>query len=289
MKLYSFLIILLVISGCELYTQDDFEEQYVVEAYLIANAQLPHVRVSNTTPLEEHYSFRNVALSNASVEIRLIDTDEIFPFKFQSKGVYRPVNNHTVRPEAVYELSVSFPNGDVVRSTTRVPGNFDTVNNPRREYIYQEEQVEITVNTSSYPGRQSFYVFTVNALDPSDESLTPFYRDIINDQDGDISNFHVNSSGIVNEDNYKQDENGLITLNVPWLAIAFFGPNDIIANAVDDNLYEFIRSQEVQTGGSTLPPGEIQNINYNVEGGIGIFGSMASDTNRVTITMPESE
>lgn len=290
MKLhYYFFIFLVVLSGCELYTQDDFEEHYVVESYLIANAPLPNVRVSHTLPLEEQYSFEKTALNNASVEIRLVDTGETFTFNLQSDGVYSPADFHTVKPEGVYELHVSFSNGDIVRSTTRVPGDFNTVNDPEGEYVYQKEQVEITVDSSAYPGRQSYYVFTINAVNPSEEKLTPFYRDIIEDQDGSISNFYVNSSGIVNEGNYEQDENGFITLNVPWLAIAFSGPNDIIANAIDDNMYDFIRSQDVQTGGSTLPPGEIQNISYNVEGGIGIFGSMASDTNRVVIVTPESE
>jgi len=52
-------------------------------------------------------------------------------------------------------------------------------------------------------------------------------------------------------------------------------------------MYDFLRSQSVQTGGSTLSPGEIQNIDYNVEGGIGIFGSMASDTIAVNILEPQ--
>jgi hypothetical protein len=53
-------------------------------------------------------------------------------------------------------------------------------------------------------------------------------------------------------------------------------------------MYDFLRSQDVQTGGSTLSPGEIQNIRYNINGGIGIFGSMAADTNRVFIERSEN-
>ena len=47
------------------------------------------------------------------------------------------------------------------------------------------------------------------------------------------------------------------------------------ASAVDDNLFDFIRSQSVQQGGSTLAPGEIPNVLDHIEGGTGIFGSLA--------------
>lgn len=292
MKLHCyFLVILLLVSGCDLYTQDEFEEHYVVESYLIANAELPPVRVSHTMPLEEEYTFEKTALSNASVEIRLLNSEneieETFAFNLLSEGVYRPVDDHTVKAGNTYELHVSFPNDDVVLSRTRVPGDLKTVRQPKDLYRYQEEQIKIIVEPSSYPDRQAYYVFTVNALDPEEENLTPFYRSLIEDQEAEITNFRINSSGIVNEGNYQRDENGNISLDVPWLAIAFEGVNEIIANAIDDNMYDFIRSQDVQTGGSTLPPGEIQNINYHVDGGIGIFGSMASDTNRVAIVIPD--
>ena len=41
------------------------------------------------------------------------------------------------------------------------------------------------------------------------------------------------------------------------VAIIFYGPNRIFANALDDNLYDYIRSQSIQQGGSTFSPGEI--------------------------------
>ncbi len=49
------------------------------------------------------------------------------------------------------------------------------------------------------------------------------------------------------------------------------------------NMYDFYRSRDIQGGGSTLSPGEFQNVIYNIDGGIGVFGSMASDTVLVTV------
>lgn len=286
-------IICLLVAGCELYTQDDFREFYVVESYLVANRPLPDLRISKTLPLEEKYRFEEAALNDATAEIRRLASNgevvEVFEYSLRESGIYRAETQHSVRPETRYELHIRFSNGDSLYSTTFVPGAFTTLNELKDDYIYQHEQIEITVEPSFYPGRQSYYVFSVSAQNTRFQNLTPFYRSLIEEQNADTSNFYLNSSGIVNEENYERDEEGNITLHVPWLAIAFLGNNDIIINAIDDNMYDFLRSQDVQTGGSTLPPGEIQNIHYNVEGGIGIFGSLASDTNTVFIRNPSQD
>ena len=94
----------------------------------------------------------------------------------------------------------------------------------------------------------------------------------------------ITESPIINEGNYEINENGTITVKLPWLAVAFFGPNRLTANALDDNMFDFIRSQTVQQGGSTLAPGEIPNVIDRVEGGTGIFGSLARSSYEVLIT-----
>lgn len=287
------LFITACIISCDLYQQDEFEEQYVVESYLIANNNLPQVRISRTLSIQAEYTFENVAVNDANVEIRLLNRsgfiEETYAYIFQSAGVYVPSNPEPVLSSRFYELYVTFSNNnDVIRSATFVPGQFHTVNNVVDSIEYQDpRQVVIHTTASNYPGRQSYFIFNVNAINPRFKNLTPFYADLVEEQDQEISDFYKNSSGIVNEENYDHNSDGTLTLRVPWLAVAFYENNEIIANAIDDNMYDFIRSQRVQSGGSTLPPGEFQNVIYNVEGGIGIFGSMATDTVRVYIRRNE--
>ena len=291
-KLPSILAMLVLISGCELYQQDSYQELYVVESYLVADSFLPLVRLSTTGPIEDTYTFADNAISGATVEIRKLNADstvaETFSYEQQLPGIYTSVTNAKVEDQRLYRLHVTTPGGDIITSTTYVPGNFTTINELENRYTYQSEnQVAVTTTPSSYnTNRQTYYIFTVNATDPDTVNLTPFYRDQVLEEGTKIEDFYINSSGIINESNYERNENGTITLRVPWLAIAFFETNEVIANAIDDNMYDFLRSQDVQTGGFTLSPGEIQNIRYNIEGGIGIFGSMASDTNQVYISRP---
>ncbi|WP_138430366.1 DUF4249 family protein [Fodinibius saliphilus] len=293
-KLSILLFATFLLFSCELYEQDEYQEYYVVESYLIADNELPEVRLSTTSPITDKYTFKENALSNANVEIRRLNPDssvaETYPYAEQDFGVYAPQLNVTVRDEQLYGLHVTTPKGDEITATTFVPGNFETVNELQDQYIYQgSQQVEVITTPSQYlSNRQTYYIFTINVVNPDTASLTPFYMDQVLNDGTNIEEFYINSSGIINEKNYQRNENNNIELTVPWLAIAFYDTNDVIANAIDNNMYDFLRSQDVQTGGSTLSPGEIQNIHYNINGGIGIFGSMASDTNRVFIARPNS-
>lgn len=286
------LFVLMTTFGCELYRQDEYQEYYVVESYLIANGQLPQVRLSTTNPIDETYSFEDNALSGAEVELQMLNTDssviETYIYQQQRAGIYLPTANASVRDRQLYQLKITTANGDQISSITYVPGDFETLNDLKSSYEYQsKDQIQLVTTPSTYiTDRQTYYVFNVNAVSPSPDKLTPFYADQVSDDDTDIEEFYINSSGIVNEQNYERNEDNTITLDLPWLGIAFYGTNDIITNAIDDNLYDFLRSHETQSGGTSLSPGEIQNLRYNINGGIGIFGSMASDTNRVFITRP---
>jgi hypothetical protein len=287
--------IFIFFAGCELYEQDSYQEYYVVEAYLIANDILPELRLSTTTPVEQEYEFEDNAVVSAEAEIRLLNPDssiaQVYPYEEFQDGIYVPQVTVNVQSERLYQLHVVTQANDTISATTYVPGSFETVNELQSRYTYQsEEQIEVTTTPSSYiSGRQTFYIFSVNVIDPDSANLTPFYRDLVFEQENEISGYYINSSGIINEGNYDRNENGNITLTVPWLAVAFYETNDIVASAIDNNMYDFLRSQDVQTGGSNLSPGEIQNVRYNVNGGIGIFGSLAADTNRVYIERPQPQ
>lgn len=268
----------------------------MVESYLVAGSPLPDVLLSRTMPIKEKYSYEEAAINNASVEIRLLRPDSTiqqrYEYRLGDKGLYYAANPPLVKEQRLYQLFITLPNGDSIEAKTYVPGNFDTVNRNELpdEYLYQgDRQIQLKVTPSQYlTDRQTFYIFTVNAISPDSSELTPFYRDLVFEQDNALENFSINSSGIINEANYDRNADNTISLKVPWLSFAFYGTNKVIINAIDDNMYDFLRTQEGQTGGPSISPGEIQNIRYHVNGGIGIFGSMASDTNRFRILRPDN-
>jgi hypothetical protein len=160
-----------------------------------------------------------------------------------------------------------------------VPDDFNAKLVSSQSLVYQgSELIHLNISRSFYPGRSSYYIFTANAINPSAKRLTPYYDFLINTSGNYISDYYINSSDIKNEENYKFNDNGTLDVKLAWGLIAFYGSNKIVINTIDDNMYDFVRSWNVQTGGSILPPGQAQNIIYHVKGGIGIFGGMASDT-----------
>lgn len=290
--LILFFALLINVFGCDLYEQNNYQEYYVIESYLVAHNLMPRVRLSTTSRITEKYNFEDQAVSDADVKIHLLNTDgsiaETYQYLEARAGIYGTSAPALVQDQHWYRLHVTTASGDEITSTTYVPEGFNTVNQLQPRYLYQgSQQIEITATPSSYiTGRPTYYLFNVNVVHPTPDNLTPFYKDLIADQNNDIASYYQNSSGIITERNYHYNADGNIELKVPWLTVAFFDSNDVVVSAIDDNLYHFLRSQDVQSGGFSLSPGEIQNIRYNVNGGIGIFGSISTDTNRVFIVRP---
>lgn len=296
MKIYYLASVLLIagLIGCDVYSQDEYQEYYVVESYLIADNPLQQVRLSTTAPIDQFYSFSSVAVAGADVQVRLLAPDgatveDIFTYSSDSAGIYYPDQIHQVQPLRTYELFITIPGAnEEVSAKAFVPDTFSVLSQVLDTLIYQStEQLEVTVAESIYPGRQNIFIFNTLSLQPTIENLTPIYAELLDlDEPEDIQEASNTSSGLLNAANFTQNSDGSTTIRYPWIAVAFYGDNNIVASTVDDNLYDYIRSADVQLGGSTLSPGEIQNVITNVKGGIGIFGALASDTIQTFIKPP---
>lgn len=290
----TFLLFASIMISCDLYPQDEYEEFYVVESYLVANRQLPLLKLSTTAPATEVYNFDNLGVNNATVQVFLLEgeegtnTEQVFSYTNTAPGIYEATVQHDVLPARTYQLNITFPDpSEEVNAFTIVPDTFSVIGGVPASIVYQSsEQLEVTLSESSYPGRQNVYIFNTIASNPVFENLTPLYADFYEDED-DLDDFANLSSGILNEANFDDNPDGTVTIRYPWLAVAYFGDSKIVANTIDDNIYDFVRSQSVQLGGSTLSPGEIQNVIYRMEGAIGVFGAMASDTIRTDILRPD--
>lgn len=299
MKSCLFLILCLVtFNSCDPYAQDEYEEYYVIEGYLVADNLLPPVYVSNTGPVEDKYHWGGKSfVNNAQVEVHLLETgsdskpEDIFEYELYGNGKYESKTSHKVIPTRTYALRVTFPESDEkITAHTIVPDTFKVVEGVQDSVTYKSSnQLDITVTESFYPGRQNIFLFNAVSLTPEEDKLTPEYLERFEDggrNPKELNVFANLSSDIINEGNFRENSNNTFTIKYPWNGFSFFEENLLIANTIDDNVYDFIRSQDVQLGGSTLSPGEIQNVIYNIEGGIGVFGAIASDTVAVFLKRP---
>ncbi len=295
----TFILILLAlvfgITSCDINESDSFFEEYIVEAYLIAGETLPEVRLSTTVPFGTAYIFTDQAVTNANVRIERLDLNEnvLEAFSYQMSGgpgIYRESGQtHMVQAASVYQLTVDI-GGDIIRAQTFVPDTFRIVETNADTILYQGgEQLEFTVTPSFYPGRQNVFLFSTQAFDVRMDNLTPFQADIFDEEEDQLENLRINESPPVNEGNFEVNSDGTITIRLPWIAVNFYGRNLISANAIDQNMWDFVRSQEIQNGASTLSPGEIPNVVEYIEGGVGIFGSLARVSKEIFIIRPPNQ
>lgn len=280
------LLSVLILASCSAYEQDGYAERYVVAGTLVAGETFPEISCSRTVPINQAYDPAAAAVRNAVVRVLELDGAgnpvDVILFSESMPGIYATVDPATVKPLTRYRLEVDIPGETrLITGTTLVPDTFRvrTLNNTTLPY-QGSEQFLANLSASEYPGRQTFYVITTTALDTT-LGLTPLYESLPRDQRSEAV---VTSSGIINAENYVALPDGSIDLKYPWLALAYFGENRITFNAIDDNLYDFIRSASVQLGGSTTSPGEIENVISRLDGAMGYFGSVARATTTVTVT-----
>lgn len=292
------LLLALLVSACDSAGPGEFESEVVVEGYLEAGRRLPDLRLSRSVPLDAVYNSEEAGVENADVEIRLLDhegqIEAVYDYRMSngSAGLYFPAtgwnDTPTVKPLRTYELHAVVPGRPTpVVSRTLVPDTFFVaeVSADSIEYL-SPNHLTFDLSPTQYPGRQNIFLVTTIALDGRRDQLVPFARGFLEDSDLTIEDLRERTAPILNEANFERNADGFLQVRFPWIGIYFYGRNEILMSAIDDNLYDFVRSQSVQQGGSTLPPGEIPNVLEHIEGGRGIFGSYARASVQVFVLRP---
>jgi len=301
------LLIVVFIAGCDSASPSEHSEELVVEAYLVAGQELPPVWLTKTIDVEDRFTSGSAAVSEASVSISLLsESGQVaeriqYVRTFDEPGKYIPVADHLVQHSQTYRLDADAGgNMDAVRAETSVPQAFELIESSHVEIEYKDPaQWSMLVTQSSHANRQAVFVFTMESLDASVETLVnPYFEFYFDDEDpderegleffpGDIEELLRFSSPPINEGNYEVFSDGTLRVKLPWFAVPFYGRVQVTMSTLDDNLYDFQRYQQVQQGGGLLSPGELPNVVDPVEGGGGIFGSMARVSDIVTV-LPEA-
>jgi hypothetical protein len=278
--------------SCENLKEDKYVKQYVVESYLVGNNEFPEFYLTKTLPIDEEFSLERAGINSGKLKIYELDETQkridsvAYEKEDSTPGVYIPIQYKLVKPATEYEfvIYIEEDNNHKVSGKTFVPGAFEAVSSNADTVMYQsDDQLSITYTPSYYPNRQSYYILTVVAKDTTG-SLTPFYNEVTKDGQPTRAELQKNSSNILTEANFQLDAQGNVSIALPWLAVAFYGEHEIIAHTIDENLYDFNRSRDVQFGGSTVSPGEIYDILDSIDGGTGVFGSMYRITSPVFIS-----
>lgn len=278
------LAVLGLLAACDSVDAGEFKEEYVVEAYLVANEPLGTVRLSRTAPLDVDFDATALAVSNAQVAVEALAPDGSVTARYvyaevdTIPGLYRAVRGSIAEPLRTYRLDVTTPDGSAIGGETTVPGAFEVLAVNADTLVYQGgTQLEIVVTRSQFPGRdQTYFTVVTTAAEVREDLLVPFAASLFEEADDlTLEDLETSGSPPFNEGNFDINPDNTLTIAYPWFGVAFYGLNHISLNAVDDNLYDFLRSGSIQQGGSTFSPGEIPDVITRLDGAVGIFGSYA--------------
>ncbi len=280
------ILLLILLTACTVANTSTFHPQYVVQAYLIADNSLPGIRLSSTVAPGDKYVQRDVAVSDATLEVQLLKDDsgieKVFRYQYSDNGIYMPDTNAIVLPGRTYKLYITFPgNNTRISAETTVPDAFKIISVSEDTVTYnQNEPIRFLASRIS-GSNNSKYLFNVISQNPI--TLTPYYKHQLDVDGNKTPAWYLNvQSGILNGSFFTQTGND-IELRLPWDVIAFYGSNLVIPNIIDTNLYDFIRSSNTSDENKQLSSGYINEIIYHIDGGIGIFGSMSRDSLMVYI------
>ena len=317
-------LLTLAAAGCDGSVDDDFTPQLVVSAFLGTAEPLPEARLARTTRLTAVFDPAAAAVEGAEVTITLLAPDgsdeAVYAYTYSGKlGLYLPDDREaTVLELRTYRLDLTGPDGERLTAQTTVPPDYDLIEPPADSVVYDGGTgPEVRVTQSSTEDRLAAFVGSVRARAPDDfeevqidgetryRSLNlpgrfrpvPLFQrflDCAEAEDGHLvceedplqDGVVVGTSPVLNEESYEDLGDGTIRVRVPFLAFGYYGPYDLTLVSLDEAFQDFVQTQAIQGGGSTLSPGEIPNVTTNVEGGLGVFGSFSRETVTTTIVPP---
>jgi TusA-related sulfurtransferase len=271
----------------------------VVDAVLEVGKLFPPVYLTRTLAPDEPYSYEAASIHGAAVSI---ETDNArFEYGEDVKGRYLLLNiigsldcSGLVCPSTTYRLTAVLPDGTTLRATTTTPAAVDvrewvlldssgqtveqvleTFNDSlstdevfaRNQLIYTQGLVEIRPGATPVVG----WEIGLSSLDTGSRLLPNV--DFLNESD--LKNF----TRVSNSPPFYADGK---PLRVPWFAVYYEGRYIMRLYSMDRNWYDLARTDPAIGSGGFGFGGETGDTStrpiFHVEGGIGLFGSMAADS-----------
>jgi len=291
----------LVVAGCsgerQLFSPVDVD-RLVVYTMLYVDQRFPEVVLYRTQPPEQTFDLLDASERGAAVTIQYGSVMVYYQETWMA-GRYRysfsiPSVPDVVLPETTYRLQVQTQSGEELSATTTTPPRLsvsdwvllddggvavdrrlktfaelgDSVySTPENQLVYSEGLLEAWVN----PVKTAAYQAGIYSLDLfSDFVIDPEFLD-----EDDFAEFERNiaSPPILPSET---------AIRLPWFAIYFEGRYKIKIFAVDANWYDLARTVPDLGGGGGAFGGnagdDFARPTFNVDGGIGIFGSASMDS-----------
>ena len=269
------------------------EDLLVVDGLLFVGKPLADIFVRRTVDPGQPYNRQRASVNDARVVVR--QGDQVFAYSADpdSAGRYLPPPwAPLVAPETLYRVEVD-AGGKQLRAQTLTPPAIaireavlldeSTLDEIRRFRLFSQ----IGDSVYSAPENQVDYLEGLVEARINPVDVPAFQIGVFSlDPDSDF----VIDADFLEEDDYEEFEREGSSpplefsegnVRMPWFVIAFSGRYLIRVNALDQNWYDYIRTSPDEDGGPNgggLAGDNFDRPQFNVEGGIGLFGSAAVDS-----------
>lgn len=286
--------------------------QLVLDAYLLVNLPIPPVFVRQTLPPNVPFTLEAAAIRGATV--LLDDGTSTFTYAEDPDlpGRYLPERPDPESPPPLierltrYEIRVE-SDGRTMRAWTFTPDQLDieeaaivhdeTLEDLRQLRIYDEatpDPCAARENAVVYqegllearfaPLDVPSYQVAMFPLDPNAEAVIDLqFLDL---DDEEIQEFFAEArAGSQSPPLEVEDGN----LRLPWFAIVFGGPHKMRLFALDENWFDYVRSNGQTNPGYAggLAGDNFERPIFHVEGGIGLLGSASVDSICFNVQPPD--
>jgi hypothetical protein len=264
----------------------------VVDALLIVDRPMPDLFVRKTIGPGKRWTTEFLQVAGASVEIR--QGDLVFPYQNVPETA-RYVATGTVplvQPNTTYDLTVAFED-QVIRGQTVTPSRYRI----ERAVLVNEKTLEVKREMKTFAaGEEAVFNSPENQVNYLDGLLearfppldVPAYQ--VGIESLDLDSERVLDADFLDEEDYadleRQESSPPLEakdgiLRLPWFAIYYGGRHMIRIYALDKNWFDFIRSSPLENEGGfigSLAGDNFERPIFNLEGGIGLFGSASVDS-----------
>lgn len=273
----------------------DEDSEWVVDGVLLVDQPLPPVFVRRVLPANQRYSQTAAGVTDARVQIvqgsQVFEyaADEDWPGRYvpppaaaqvEAQTEYRlevevagkRVQARTTTPDRVRvreTVLVDEATMEVLRSLkTFAEAGDEVYTAPENQLVYREDLLEIRLENVAVDAYQLGMFATEPNLKLLDDDILDFF-----DED-DSEALRANESPPLSV------SDGIVRM--PWLAVLFAGRTLVKVYALDHNWFEYARSssdRQEQGGFAGGLAGEnFERPFFEVEGGIGLFGSASVDS-----------
>jgi len=263
----------------------------VVDALLLVGQPLPPIFLRRTLAPDQVYTSQRAGVRNAA--ITLIQADQSFSYSAapDSAGHYLPpLDPPLVQPQTEYRLEIN-AEGTLLKARTITPPRL-AIN---RAVLLNEETLEVVrqlktfneAGEASYTAQENRITHLEGLVELWLEPIAPvaYQLALINIETD--SEFLIDADFLEEEDINDFERQGssppLDILDgrarLPWFAVAFAGRHVFKVFALEQNWFDYVRSNPDNTffaGG--LAGDNFERPIFNIEGGIGLFGAASVDS-----------